>query len=133
MKFYICYIILGIIFGSTGVRALRKPAPFHHKNGNGSPYYESKTAIQNENIWNSAQKMYGAHMTVMGVLYILLSLAMHPLYIYVLDHVWKRADHTIPFFCLILIPLMILIGLANGLIELRLKKLNQENKEDNNR
>ncbi|MGN0438643.1 MAG: hypothetical protein ACI4F4_08985 [Lachnospiraceae bacterium] len=122
MKLYLCIIILGGLFAITGIRALIKPAPFHHINGNGSPYYESKNAILNETIWNLAQKWYGIHLTVMGVVYMLSSCLLHPLYIYILTNVWKREDHTIPFFCVILIPFMILLGIAYGTVELRIRK-----------
>ncbi len=121
MKLYLCIIILGALFTTTGIRALRKPAPYHHNNGNGSPYYESKNAIKNETIWNLSQKWYGIHLIIMGVVYMLSSLLLHPLYIYILTNVWKHEDHSIPFFCVVLIPFMILLGIAYGTVELRVR------------
>ncbi len=122
MKFYLTYIVLGAIFAITGIRALKKPAPYHHQNGDGSPYYESKAAIASEAAWKLAQKWFGQHLTIMGVAYMLLSLLMHPLYIYILTNVWKHEDHTIPFFCIVLIPFMILLGIAYSLVEFRLRR-----------
>ena len=122
MKLYLVINILGALFAITGIRALIKPAPFHHVNGNGSPYYESKSAVTNETIWNLAQKWYGIHLTVMGITYMLSSLLLHPLYIFILTKIWKREDHTIPFFCVVLIPFMILLGIAYGTVELRIRK-----------
>ena len=121
MKLYLAIIVLGALFAITGIRALLKPAPFHHVNGNGSPYYESKSAVLNEDVWNHSQKWYGQHLTIMGIIYMLSSLLLHPLYIYILTNIWQREDHTIPFFCIVLIPFMILLGLAYGLVELRIR------------
>lgn len=122
MKLYLAIIALGALFTITGIRALLKPAPFDHKNGNGSPYYDSKTALLNEELWNKAQRYYGIHLTIMGIVYMLSSLLLHPLYIYLLDTVWKKEDHTIPFFCVVLIPFMAMLGIAYGLVELRIRK-----------
>ena len=121
MKFYLTCIILGSLFALTGIRALKNPAPYNHQNGNGSPYYESKKAVCNEEIWKCAQKWYGQHLLIMGILYMLSSLALHPLYIYILTTLWKHEDHSVPFFCVILIPFMILLGIAYGTVELRIR------------
>lgn len=130
MKLYFAIIVLGGLFAITGIRALIKPAPFHHENGNGSPYYESKSAVLNEDVWKLSQKWYGQHLTIMGIVYMLSSLLLHPLYIYILTDIWQREDHTIPFFCIVLIPFMILLGLAYGLVELRIRNHIKHQKDE---
>ena len=130
MKLYFAIIVLGGLFAITGIRALIKPAPFHHENGNGSPYYESKSAVLNEDVWKLSQKWYGQHLTIMGIVYMLSSLLLHRLYIYILTDIWQREDHTIPFFCIVLIPFMILLGLAYGLVELRIRNYIKHQKDE---
>lgn len=130
MKLYLSIIVLGGLFAITGIRALLKPAPYHHENGNGSPYYESKSAVLNEDVWNHSQKWYGQHLTIMGITYMLSSLLLHPLYVYILTHIWTHEDPTIPFFCVILIPFMILLGLAYGLVEFRVRRYINAEKDE---
>lgn len=122
MTFYFAFFIIGILFTSSGIRALRKPAPYHHTNGNGSPYYESKAAITNEAVWNQAQKWYGQSITIMSILYMLSSLGLHPLYNYILTHLWKHESHNVPFFVMVLIPFMILLGITYAFVEFRIRR-----------
>lgn len=129
MKFYLAFFVIGILFASTGIRALLKPAPYHHGKDDSSPFYESKAAIKNETVWNKAQKWYGQYMTAMSIVYILLSFILHPLYQYVLTNLWKHESHNIPFFVTVLLPFMILLGLTYVCIELRIRNYIKKSEE----
>lgn len=117
------YVITSVFSGMmliSGIVALKCPLRWQHKKAS-SPHYEGRIALQNETMWNYAQKLFGRMQLMMGMIQLLLETP-EVILMNKICAVWPWEDATLPAILILCVPGIGLILLGNGLTGLHLKK-----------
>ena len=77
------------------------------------PAYRGKIATQSQEIWNSAQKIYGKMILVFGIVNMLISFGLVKLFFYFTDNFWKYEDATFPALIILCCPSYLFIIISN--------------------
>lgn len=117
------YVITSVFSGMmliSGIVALKCPLRWQHKKAS-YPHYEGRIALQNETMWNYAQKLFGRMQLMMGMIQLLLETP-EVILMNKICAVWPWEDATLPAILILCVPGIGLILLGNGLTGLHIKK-----------
>ena len=117
------YVITSVFSGMmliSAIVALKCPPRWQHKKAS-YPHYEGRIALQNETMWNYAQKLFGRMQLMMGMIQLLLETP-EVILMNKICAVWPWEDATLPAILILCVPGIGLILLGNGLTGLHLKK-----------
>lgn len=117
------YVITSVFSGMmliSGIVALKCPLRWQHKKAS-YPHYEGRIALQNETMWNYAQKLFGRMQLIMGMIHLFLETP-EVIWMNKICAVWPWEDATLPAILILCVPGIGMILLGNGLTGLHLKK-----------
>lgn len=118
--FYVITSVFSGIMLISGIVALKCPLRWQHKKAS-YPHYEGRIALQNEQMWNYAQQMFGRMQLMMGMIHLFLETP-EVVLMNKICAIWPWEDATLPAILILCVPGIGLIVLGNGLTGLHLKK-----------
>lgn len=118
--FYVITSVFSGIMLISGIVALKCPLRWQHKKAS-YPHYEGRIALQNEQMWNYAQQMFGRMQLMMGMIHLFLETP-EVVLMNKICAIWPWEDATLPAILILCVPGIGMILLGNGLTGLHLKK-----------
>ncbi len=118
--FYVITSVFSGIMLISGIVALKCPLRWQHKKAS-YPHYEGRIALQNEQMWNYAQQVFGRMQLIMGMIHLFLETP-EVVLMNKICAIWPWEDATLPAILILCVPGIGLIVLGNGLTGLHLKK-----------
>lgn len=118
--FYVITSVFSGIMLISGIVALKCPLRWQHKKAS-YPHYEGRIALQNEQMWNYAQQVFGRMQLIMGMIHLFLETP-EVIWMNKICAVWPWEDATLPAILILCVPGIGMILLGNGLTGLYLKK-----------
>ena len=118
--FYVITSVFSGIMLISGIVALKCPLRWQHKKAS-YPHYEGRIALQNEQMWNYAQLMFGRMQLMMGMIHLFLETP-EVVLMNKICAIWPWEDATLPAILILCVPGIGMILLGNGLTGLHLKK-----------
>lgn len=118
--FYVITSVFSGIMLISGIVALKCPLRWQHKKAS-YPHYEGRIALQNEQMWNYAQQVFGRMQLMMGMIHLFLETP-EVVLMNKICAIWPWEDATLPAILVLCVPGIGLIVLGNGLTGLHLKK-----------
>lgn len=118
--FYVITSVFSGIMLISGIVALKCPLRWQHKKTS-YPHYEGRIALQNEQMWNYAQQVFGRMQLMMGMIHLFLETP-EVVLMNKICAIWPWEDATLPAILVLCVPGIGLIVLGNGLTGLHLKK-----------
>lgn len=118
--FYVITSVFSGIMLISGIVALKCPLRWQHKKAS-YPHYEGRIALQNEQMWNYAQQVFGRMQLMMGMIHLFLETP-EVVLMNKICAIWPWEDATLPAILILCVPGIGLIVLGNGLTGLHLKK-----------
>lgn len=118
--FYVITSVFSGIMLISGIVALKCPLQWQHKKAS-YPHYEGRIALQNEQMWNYAQQVFGRMQLIMGMIHLFLETP-EVIWMDKICAVWPWEDATLPAILILCVPGIGMILLGNGLTGLHLKK-----------
>lgn len=104
----------------SGIVAWKCPLQWQNKKAS-YPHYEGRIALQNEQMWNYAQQVFGRMQLIMGMIHLFLETP-EVIWMNKICAVWPWEDATLPAILVLCVPGIGLIVLGNGLTGRHLKK-----------
>lgn len=118
--FYVITSVFSGIMLISGIVALKCPLQWQHKKAS-YPHYEGRIALQNEQMWNYAQQVFGRMQLIMGMIHLFLETP-EVIWMNKICAIWPWEDATLPAILILCVPGIGMILLGNGLTGLHLKK-----------
>lgn len=118
--FYVITSVFSGIMLISGIVALKCPLRWQHKKAS-YPHYEGRIALQNEQMWNYAQQVFGRMQLMIGMIHLFLETP-EVVLMNKICAIWPWEDATLPAILVLCVPGIGLIVLGNGLTGLHLKK-----------
>ncbi len=118
--FYVITSVFSGIMLISGIVALKCPLRWQHKKAS-YPHYEGRIALQNEQMWNYAQQVFGRMQLMMGMIHLFLETP-EVVLMNKICAIWPWEDATLPAILILCVPGIGMILLGNGLTGLHLKK-----------
>lgn len=118
--FYVITSVFSGIMLISGIVALKCPLRWQHKKAS-YPHYEGRIALQNEQMWNYAQPVFGRMQLMMGIIHLFLETP-EVVLMNKICAIWPWEDATLPAILILCVPGIGMILLGNGLTGLHLKK-----------
>lgn len=118
--FYVITSVFSGIMLISGIVALKCPLRWQHKKAS-YPHYEGRIALQNEQMWNYAQQVFGRMQLMMGMIHLFLETP-EVVLMNKICAIWPWEDATLPVILILCVPGIGMILLGNGLTGLHLKK-----------
>ncbi len=118
--FYVITSVFSGIMLISGIVALKCPLRWQHKKAS-YPHYEGRIALQNEQMWNYAQQVFGRMQLIMGMIHLFLETP-EVVLMNKICAIWPWEDATLPAILILCVPGIGMILLGNGLTGLHLKK-----------
>lgn len=124
MAHFIIPTIFSLIMIVSGFLSWNCPLSWENRDSHSYPHYDGKPALQNADIWNISQILYGKVQFTLGLIHVLLEFPEVMLMNELCRH-WSSEDVTIPALLCLCLPGIAMISLGNIITTLHLKKISK--------